>query len=207
MDEDFTLMDALYNHFMVDTLADDFTNYLTKSYIGYPYLIEDFLGKTDTFDDEFIRTQGYSPISYDMGTLICDIFFARCNAAVTMREGPGRTEFLAWSLDTIVDIVDMFATRYDEVYENYFTKMNVIPDFKAKFLKYTINSAAACFAIECRGRLLSMDDKARSVRDIENPAKKDAVYEEILTVAAIFAKNPGRFICGADFAAAIEDHI
>ena len=207
MEDTFTLSDALYYHFVSEGLAEDFANYLTKSFVGYPYLIEDFLEKTKTFDEEFLKKEGNSPISYDMASLMCDLFFARLNASVTMREGRGKEEFLAWSLDTIADIVDLFAEKYDTVYENYFTKMNVIPDFKAKFLKYIINSAAACFAIECRGRLMSMDDKARSIRDIEDPEKKSAVIDEALEVAKLFAANPNRFICGADFAAAIEDKV
>lgn len=156
---------------------------------------------TYVFDPEFAF---YGPMGYDIGNLIANLLFAWCNGDATIEDPAEKEDFCTWCVDTIADVVDLFAQKYDAVYDEYVTElMAKTPGFKAWYLSGILADTAGAAGTECIRRIDGMAN-VKDITSIEDEEKRARAERIVVTFAKDCIMNRTDFICGADYVAALE---
>jgi len=150
---------------------------------------------TKVFDCEFGT---FAPIGYDVGNLIANLIFAYDNGLSTDDE-----IFCNWCLDTIEACVDMFVSKFDELYDEVVTEpMAKVEGFKEAFMADILQDTAGYAGTELHRRTVGLANviDVTSIQD----KKKRLIAERINILAGKeFIKNQSSYKTGDDYVKAV----
>ncbi|MGB4657606.1 MAG: S-methyl-5-thioribose kinase [Mobilitalea sp.] len=159
---------------------------------------------TFIFDPEFAF---YGPMGYDIGNVIANMFFAWCNGDATIEDADQRTKFCGWVIDTIVEIVDKFISKFKASFqENATERLAKTEGFLEWYLGSILADSAAIAGLESIRRTVGMAN-VKDITTISDDAKRARAEKIVITLAKKYIMNRDSFLCGADYKKAIEDVI
>lgn len=151
---------------------------------------------TRVFDPEFAF---YGPMGYDIGNIVANLIFAYDNG-----KAAGDEKFCAWTLQTIVETLDLFREKFLKVYDECVTDvMARTPGFKEWYLSTIMTDTAAYAGTELIRRTVGM----AQVKDVTTiPDEEKRAYAERLNIlcAKDYIMNRAAFQRGADYVAAVR---
>ncbi|MEA5014945.1 MAG: S-methyl-5-thioribose kinase [Candidatus Limiplasma sp.] len=151
---------------------------------------------TRVFDPEFAF---YGPMGYDIGNVVANLIFAYDNGTAAENSA-----FCAWTLDTIVQTLDLFCEKFLRAFEECVTDpMAKTPGFKEWYLSSIMEDTAAYAGTELIRRTVGM----AQVKDVTTiPQEEKRAYAERLNILCgkDYIMNRARFQKGGDFVAAVK---
>ncbi len=159
---------------------------------------------TFVFDPEFAF---YGPMGYDVGNIIANMFFAWCNGDATIEDETQRAEFCGWVLDTIVEIVDKFISKFKVAFKDKVTDTMAKTDgFLDWYLGSILADTAGIAGLESIRRTVGMAN-VKDITTIPDVNKRARAEKIVITLAKNYIMNREKFLCGADYRRAIEETI
>lgn len=152
---------------------------------------------TRVFDPEFAF---YGPMGYDIGNVIANLIFAYDNGMAT-----GKTDFCEWTLQTIIDSLNLFCEKFLTTFDECVTdRMAKTPGFKEWYLSAIMADTAAYAGTELIRRTVGMA-QVKDVTTIADAEKR--AYAERLNIlcAKDYIMNRTSFQRGEDFVAAVKN--
>ena len=151
---------------------------------------------TRVFDPEFAF---YGPMGYDIGNVVANLIFAYDNGVAA-----GDTAFCDWTLQAIVDMLDLFKAKFLTAFDQCVTDvMAKTAGFKQWYLSTIMADTAAYAGTELIRRTVGM----AQVKDVTTIADADKrAFAERLNVlcAKDYIMHRDSFQTGADFVAAVK---
>ena len=135
---------------------------------------------TKVIDPEFAF---YGPIGYDVGNIIANLIFAWANAALTITDSQERIAYLNWLEKTIVEVVDLFKSKFLMAWQDYATEPFAKEDgFANWYLGKVIQDTAAVTGLELIRRIIGL----AHVKDITSITEQNSriIAERICLTAA-----------------------
>ena len=151
---------------------------------------------TRVFDPEFAF---YGPMGYDIGNVVANLIFAYDNGVAA-----GETAFCEWTLQTIVETLDLFRAKFLTAFDDCVTDvMAKTKGFKEWYLSTVMSDTAAYAGTELIRRTVGMA-QVKDVTTIADPDKR--AYAERLNIlcAKDYILHRTAFQTGADFVAAVK---
>ncbi|GHV83656.1 methylthioribose kinase [Spirochaetia bacterium] len=149
--------------------------------------------ETRVFDPEFAF---YGPIGYDVGNVIANLFFAYDNG-----HAAGNKEFCDWILKTAEEVVDLFKTKFLDLYKHRVTDiMAKTEGFAEYYLDNILSDSAACTGLELIRRTVGMA-QVKDVTSIKDEKKRITAERTNIICAKDCIKNRCKFKKGADWTA------
>lgn len=136
------------------------------------------------FDPEFAF---YGPAGYDIGNVIANLLFAYEHADKVLcdKNAADAEVFKTWVLDSIRDIVDLFISKADKLYDEKCADiMAKNPIFKNKYIANILNDTAGYTGTELIRRIVGMA-KVKDITTIEDDDKRVSAERKLL----LFAKK------------------
>jgi 5-methylthioribose kinase len=159
---------------------------------------------TFVFDPEFAF---YGPMGYDIGNIIANMFFAWCNGDATIEDEKQKAEFCGWIIETIVEIVDKFITKFKIAFKEKVTDTMAKTDgFLDWYLGTILADTAAIAGLESIRRTVGMAN-VKDITTISDVDKRARAEKIVITLSKNYIMNRDRFLCGADYKKAIEEAI
>ena len=151
---------------------------------------------TRVFDPEFAF---YGPMGYDIGNVVANLIFAYDNGVAA-----GDAAFCDWTLQAIVDMLDLFKAKFLTAFDQCVTDvMAKTAGFKQWYLSTIMADTAAYAGTELIRRTVGM----AQVKDVTTIADADKrAFAERLNVlcAKEYIMHRDSFQTGADFVAAVK---
>ena len=151
---------------------------------------------TRVFDPEFAF---YGPMGYDNGNVVANLIFAYDNGVAA-----GDAAFCDWTLQAIVDMLDLFKAKFLTAFDQCVTDvMAKTAGFKQWYLSTIMADTAAYAGTELIRRTVGM----AQVKDVTTIADADKrAFAERLNVlcAKDYIMHRDSFQTGADFVAAVK---
>lgn len=159
---------------------------------------------TFVFDPEFAF---YGPMGYDIGNIIANMFFAWCNGDATIEDEKQKAEFCGWIIETIVEIVDKFITKFKIAFKEKVTDTMAKTDgFLDWYLGTILADTAAIAGLESIRRTVGMAN-VKDITTISDVDKRARAEKIVITLSKNYIMNRDRFLCGADYKKAIEEAV
>lgn len=193
-------------HLEVAKLKFDFMNNAQSLLHGDLHTGSIFINKKHTFvfDPEFAF---YGPMGYDIGNVVANLFFAWCNADATIEDENKRQEFCSWILDTIVETVNLFISKFKKVFKKHVSDtMAKTEGFMEYYLETILESTAGCAGLETIRRIAGMA-KVKDVTSIEDEAKRLRAERILITLGKNYIIDRKSFSNGNSYRKAIEKTI
>lgn len=159
---------------------------------------------TYVFDPEFAF---YGPMGYDIGNVIANMFFAWCNAYATIEDEAEKTDYCAWVIDTIVEIMDKFIEKFKVSFkENVTDTMAKTDEFLDWYLGTILADTAGIAGLELIRRTVGMAT-VKDLTTIPDEAKRAKVEKIAITLGKTFVMNRDNLINGNEYKNAIQNAI
>jgi len=159
---------------------------------------------TKIIDPEFAF---YGPIGYDTGNIVANLIFAWANGDATLTDESERARYLGWVEKTIVEVVDMFISKFDKAWdENANELLAKEPGFREWYLDGILRDTAAVAGLEMNRRVIGL----AQVKDIATiaDAKARVRAERIcLTAAKEFIKRRDNYQNGTQFLNTLKNSV
>lgn len=155
---------------------------------------------TFVFDPEFAF---YGPMGYDVGNILANLFFARCNGLATIEDEGERDAFCGWTLSTIVSIVDQFTAKFKALWEEKATEpMARTKGFLDYYIGRVLADTAGVTGLELIRRTVGMAN-VKDLTTIADEAKRMRAERACILLAKDCILERESFRKGADYEAAI----
>ena len=152
--------------------------------------------KTCILDPEFAF---YGPIGYDTGNFIANMIFAYANAQVTMADGPDKTRYIDWVLDTIASFTDLFVAKSLEILRSNSKDFMMQSDaFFAAYIQDILHDTAGYAGTELIRRIVGSSG-VRDIKSIQDESAKAKAEMLCLNAGIRFVMSPESFRTGADY--------
>jgi len=159
---------------------------------------------TKIIDPEFAF---YGPIGYDTGNIVANLIFAWANGDATLTDESERARYLGWVEKTIVEVVDMFISKFDKAWDANVTELLAKePGFRQWYLSGILRDTAAVTGLEMNRRVIGL----AQVKDITTiaDAKARVRAERIcLTAAKEFIKRRENYQNGTQFLNTLKNSV
>lgn len=159
---------------------------------------------TKVLDPEFAF---YGPMGYDIGNVVGNLFFAWVNAYVTMEDGDFKGEFLLYIENTIVDIVELFKSKFKALYKE------IVTDIMAKqegymdwYLSTILSDTCGVCGLEIIRRTVG-DSKVVDITSIEKLEERIKAERILILLGKNFIINRGSFTEGRNYIDSIKEAI
>lgn len=162
-----------------------------------------FINKEHTyfFDPEFAF---YGPMGYDIGNVIANLFFAWTNGDAEIEDTAKKAEFCNWCIKSIVDTIDLFIIKFNEIYDEYVTDtMAKTKGFKEWYLHGILSDTAGVAGIESIRRIVGMAN-VKDITSIEDEKKRARAERIVVSLAKDYIMHRNCFKCGEDYLRAIK---
>ncbi len=151
---------------------------------------------TKVIDPEFAF---YAPIGYDTGNVVANLIFAWANGDATLTDEAERAKYLGWMEQTIVDVVDMFITKFNKAWDENVTEILAKEaGFREWYLDGILRDTAAVAGLELSRRTVGLAH-VKDLTAIEDEAARVRAERICLSSAKEFIKNRECYKDGADF--------
>lgn len=151
---------------------------------------------TRVFDPEFAF---YGPMGYDIGNVVANLIFAYDNGVAA-----GETAFCDWTLQAIVDTLNLFKEKFLKVFDECVAdRMAKTPGFKEWYLSTIMTDTAAYAGTELIRRTVGMA-QVKDVTTIEDEDKRSYAERLNILCAKNYIMNRTAFQTGEDFIAAVK---
>ena len=153
------------------------------------------------FDPEFAF---YGPMSYDIGNVLANLFFAWCNGDALITDPDDRNAFCGWIIDAIADTVDLFIKKFKISFlANVTDPMAETPGFIEFYLDRVLTQSAGAAGIEIIRRTIGMAN-VKDITSIEDAAKRTRAERILITFAKDCIMNRSAFVSGSAYKEAIN---
>ena len=152
------------------------------------------------FDPEFAF---YGPMSYDIGNVLANLFFAWCNGDASIEDKNKKLTFCTWVIDTISDTLDLFIQKFKKSFlVNAKDPMAKTDGFMDYYLNQVLLQTAGVTGIEIIRRTIGMAN-VKDITSIEDENKRSRAERILLTFAKDCIMNRSLFLTGNDYKKAI----
>nr|WP_276206770.1 S-methyl-5-thioribose kinase [Fictibacillus aquaticus] len=152
--------------------------------------------ETKVIDPEFAF---YGPMGYDVGNVIANLMFAWANGNAVIKDEKKRSEYIAWLEQTIIDVVDLFRSKFSAVWDDSVQDvMAKEKGFKEYYLQNIITDTAAVTGLELIRRIVGLAG-VKDITSIVSEHDRMTAERVLLTAAKTFIKNRYSFVKGQDF--------
>lgn len=142
----------------------------------------------------------YGPIGYDLGNVIGNLMFALAHS----KKVDCDDLFTTWVQSTIVEIVDLFISKYHEAYDASVTDvMAKTPEFKAWYLESILSDAAGYAGTEIIRRTIG-DSKVAEVSSVEDISLRIPMEQELIQWGKELIKERDSFKTSKSFYVLIQ---
>mgnify|MGYP000860620574 FL=1 len=156
---------------------------------------------TFVFDPEFAF---YGPMGYDVGNILANLFFARCNGFATIEKEGEKEVFCNWTLSTMVSIVDQFTAKFKALWkERAREPMAKVKGFLDYYMGRVLADTAGVMGLELIRRTVGMAN-VKDLTAIADEAKRTRAERTCIFLAKDCILHRESFRKGADYAAAIH---
>lgn len=146
--------------------------------------------ETKVIDPEFAF---YGPMGYDVGNVVANLIFAWANGRAA-----GQTKFQKWVEITIVEVIDLFKSKFIEVWDRCVAEPAArLEEFRDWYLQRVITDTAAVIGLELIRRVVGLA-KVKDITSIEEPAARVEAERLCLTAAITFIKKRVQYQDGKD---------
>ncbi len=162
-----------------------------------------FINQTHTFvfDPEFAF---FGPMGYDIGNVIANLFFAFANGNATIEDIDKRKYFCGWCLSTMMEIIDLFKKKYDELYDRIVADPSAKSAvFKENYLRRILSDTAGYTGTECIRRIVGLAHN-KDIVSIENLNKRIEAEKMLLIFAKDLILHRDRILSGSDYYSSAE---
>lgn len=151
---------------------------------------------TKIIDPEFAF---YGPAGYDIGNVIANLIFAYVNAKYTMNNGEERQVQMEYLENTIVDIIDLFKTKFLKTWDEKATEQTALYEgFKEYYLDTILRDTAAVTGLELCRRIIGLAS-VKDVTSIDDYSSRAAAEMICLAAGKMFIMYRESFKTGEDF--------
>lgn len=152
------------------------------------------------FDPEFAF---YGPMSYDIGNVLANLFFAWCNGDSSIEDENEKSNFCSWVIDTISDTLDLFIRKFKDSFPLKVTDpMAKTKGFMEYYLSNVLSETAGVTGIEIIRRTIGMAS-VKDITSIEDENKRSRAERILLTFAKDCIMNRSLFLTGDSYKNAI----
>lgn len=131
----------------------------------------------------------YGPIGYDLGNVIGNLMFALAHS----KKVDCDVSFTTWVQSTIVEIVDLFISKYNLAYDASVTDvMAKTPEFKAWYLESILSDAAGYAGTEIIRRTIG-DSKVAEVSSVEDKSLRIPMEKALIQWGKTLIKERDTF--------------
>lgn len=151
---------------------------------------------TKVIDPEFAF---YGPIGYDTGNIVANLVFAWAHGDATIADPAEKARFCSWVEKTIVEVVDMFNTKFMKAWKENVTEISAKePGFAEWYLDGIMRDTAAVAGLELSRRTLGLAH-VKDITSISEEKPRLRAERICLTVAKSYIMDRTQFHTGADF--------
>ncbi|GAA0408072.1 S-methyl-5-thioribose kinase [Paenibacillus motobuensis] len=151
---------------------------------------------TKIFDPEFAF---YGPAGYDIGNVIANLIFAYINAEMTMGAGPVKDKHIAWLLETIQSVIDLFQDKWNKLWdEKAADRVARFQGFKSFYLDNVLKDTAAVAGLEMIRRTLGLAH-VKDVTSIADESRRAQAEKFCLIVGKRFIMEREQLTTGAKY--------
>jgi len=151
---------------------------------------------TKIIDPEFAC---YGPIGYDTGNIVANLIFAWANGDAAMDADAERAHFLGWVEQTLIEVVDLFRTKFNDAWLNHVSELTAKePGFQTWYLNGVLRDTAAVIGLELCRRVIGLAH-VKDITSIADEQSRLRAERICLTAAKEYIKNRENYRCGTDF--------
>ena len=151
---------------------------------------------TKVIDPEFAF---YGPIGYDTGNIVANLVFAWAHGDATIADPAEKARFCSWVEKTIVEVVDMFNSKFMKAWKENVTEISAKePGFAEWYLDGIMRDTAAVAGLELSRRTLGLAH-VKDITSISEEKPRLRAERICLTVAKSYIMDRTQFHTGADF--------
>jgi len=183
-------------------LKYDFMNHTQALIHGDLHSGSIFIRKDSTkvIDPEFAC---YGPIGYDVGNIVGNLCFAWANAYVTIKDDTIRSSYLAWLETTMIEIVDLFRSKFLALFASTVTDpLGKAPGYADWFLSTVISDSAGVAGLEMIRRTVGAA-QVKDLTTIEPPEARALAERIVILTAKDYIMRRAEYRQGEDFARAL----
>ncbi len=159
---------------------------------------------TKIIDPEFAF---YGPIGYDTGNVVANLIFAWTNGDATISDPARRAEFLGWVETTIVQVVDLFRSKFLAAWQTHATETFAHePGFADWYLAQVLSDTAGVTGLELCRRIVGIAH-VKDITSIGDTTARLRAERICLTAAKRFIKQRDQYHTGADFIATLRETV
>lgn len=159
---------------------------------------------TKIIDPEFAF---YGPMGYDTGNIVANLIFAWVNGDATISESNLRAEFLGWVETTIVQVVDLFCSKFRAAWQAHATEVFARePGFADWYLEQVLSDTAGVTGLELCRRIVGIAH-VKDITSITDTTARLRAERICLTAAKRYIKQRDRYRNGADFIATLRETV
>ena len=157
---------------------------------------------TKVMDPEFAF---YGPMGYDIGNIVANMIFAWMNGNATMDESVEKDRYLAWVEEVICQVVDLFKTKYDSLFDRYVIEpMAKTPGYKKYFLQTILADTAGATGLEINRRVVGLA-QVKDLTAIPNEKKRKHAERICILAAKEFIKKRNTYTEGQHYVDVIKN--
>lgn len=157
---------------------------------------------TRVIDPEFAF---YGPMGYDVGNVIANMIFAWANGDALIKDVAEHKEFTGWVEKTIVEIIDLFSSKFLKVWKENATELLTKQEgFDKWYLQTVIRDTAAVAGLELCRRTVGLAH-VKDITIIEDEAARLRAERICVTTAKQYIKKRETYKTGADFLATLKE--
>jgi 5-methylthioribose kinase len=159
---------------------------------------------TKIIDPEFAF---YGPAGYDIGNVIANLMFAYMNGYVTGEEGESRDTFLSTIRTAIIDVIDLFKTKFETAWEKAEKDAAAAyPGFRSYYLSGIMKDTAGVAGCELIRRTVGIAH-VKDLTSIEDPEKRAFAEKMCLLTGKKLILERGSYQTGEDFFNVFHQHL
>lgn len=157
---------------------------------------------TKVIDPEFAY---YGPMGYDVGNVIANLIFAWANGDALIKDAAERSKFTGWVEQTIVDVIDMFNSKFLKAFKENATEILARQEgFDRWYLQTIIRDTAAVAGLELNRRTVGLAH-VKDITMISDEAARLRAERICITIAKKYIKNREKYSTGADFLKTLKE--
>lgn len=158
--------------------------------------------ETKVIDPEFAF---YGPAGYDIGNVLANLIFAYAHSKHTMEDEAQREDYLAFLLQTIEEVVDLFKEKFDKAWDDHATeRVAGYAGFKTHYLQSILKDTAGVIGLELSRRIIGLAPVA-DITSISDSASRAKAEKTCLAAARKYILERDSFVKGSDFTAVIKE--
>lgn len=159
---------------------------------------------TKVIDPEFAF---YGPVGYDVGNVMANLIFAWVHAEATIQEAQQRSDYLRWLEKTIIDVVDLFKTKFLQTWETNATELLAKEEGMAQwYLATVMEDTSGVAGLELSRRVIGLAH-VKDITSITDEYSRLRAERVCLTAAKRFIKERQWIREGKDYLRILQESV